>query len=69
MMEKAYSAWYDHLTGSAILFHRLGVLIRADRSGSLVGLMVLDLDHFKLVNDTFASAGDLLLKQVAGEIE
>ena len=66
----AYIAQYDHLTGLAnrTLFRdRLEQsLVRTKRGGTLMALLVLDLDRFKAVNDTLGhGAGDLLLKKVA----
>ncbi|MCL6628292.1 MAG: EAL domain-containing protein [Armatimonadetes bacterium] len=63
-------AHHDTLTGlpNRLLFSdRLTQsIIRASRDKNLVGLVFLDLDRFKLVNDTLGhSAGDKLLKQVA----
>ena len=63
-------AYYDLLTGipNRILFHdRLQqALAQARRDSLRLGLLYLDLDGFKNVNDTFGHAcGDLLLKKVA----
>lgn len=42
---------------------------RADRHGTKVALMMFDLDHFKLINDTHGHhAGDDLLKNVANKL-
>ncbi len=70
----SYLAQYDHLTNLAnrsLFRDRLEqALARADRKGSLVTLMFLDLDGFKAINDTLGhSSGDELLKEVARRIE
>jgi diguanylate cyclase (GGDEF)-like protein/PAS domain S-box-containing protein len=63
-------AFYDPLTGlpnRRLLLDRLQqVLIAGARQGSLHALMLIDLDHFKTLNDTLGhQTGDLLLQEVA----
>jgi diguanylate cyclase (GGDEF)-like protein/PAS domain S-box-containing protein len=67
-------AHYDVLTGlpNRTSFHTEfeNALIHAQRHGSQVALLFLDLDHFKLINDASGHpAGDDLLKQVARRLE
>jgi diguanylate cyclase (GGDEF)-like protein/PAS domain S-box-containing protein len=69
-----HEALHDRLTGlpNRTLFHdRLGqALSRAARSGSKIAVMVLDLDGFKLVNDSLGDAvGDELLVKLPPRLE
>ena len=65
-----HTAFHDHLTGIA---NRLyfkdqleAALARGRRNGNLVGLMMLDLNKFKKINDAWGhTVGDLVLKEVA----
>ena len=66
----AYLANYDSLTGlpnRALFRDRLAeAMKRARRNGRQMGLMFLDLDRFKDVNDSLGhAAGDLLLQHVS----
>lgn len=67
-------AYYDTLTGlpnRVLLNDRMSQSLRqADRNKELVGVCFLDLDKFKLVNDTYGhKVGDLLLIEVAQRIQ
>jgi diguanylate cyclase (GGDEF)-like protein/PAS domain S-box-containing protein len=68
-----HQATHDNLTGLAnrtLLHDRIAQSIAfARRSNRSVAVMLLDLDHFKHVNDAFGhSAGDDLLKEVANRL-
>ena len=59
----------DSLTGLANRFTLHGALRAAIAQRRLVALLALDLDHFKLVNDTLGhAAGDQLLQTVAARL-
>lgn len=67
----AHSALHDELTGlpnRALISARLGAAQeRSAESGCHIGLMLIDLDNFKDVNDSLGhQAGDRLLEEVAG---
>jgi diguanylate cyclase (GGDEF)-like protein/PAS domain S-box-containing protein len=66
----AYLAYHDQLTGlgnRAMLSERLTAAVaRAARAGTGVGLLCVDIDDFKLVNDSLGHAvGDELLGAIA----
>jgi diguanylate cyclase (GGDEF)-like protein len=66
----AYQAFHDTLTGlpnRALLLDRLSVVLaRAARHGAEAGILFLDLDQFKVLNDSLGHAvGDQLLIAVA----
>lgn len=66
----SYQAYHDILTDlpNRVLFRdRLNLaMLQAKRNGNELALMFIDLDRFKLVNDTLGHAvGDVLLQQAA----
>jgi diguanylate cyclase (GGDEF)-like protein/PAS domain S-box-containing protein len=68
-----FTAEHDPLTGlpNRILLNDrfLQAKARAERKGLRVGMLFLDLDGFKQVNDTHGHAlGDLLLQRIAGRL-
>ncbi|MBS1228616.1 MAG: diguanylate cyclase [Proteobacteria bacterium] len=70
----AYLAYHDVLTGlpnRALFRDRVGLaMVQAKRSGMKAATMFVDLDRFKLANDTFGhQKGDELLKEVARRLQ
>jgi diguanylate cyclase (GGDEF)-like protein/PAS domain S-box-containing protein len=70
----AYQAYHDILTElpNRVLFKdRLGLaLLQAKRNESSLAVVFIDLDRFKIVNDTLGhSVGDELLKQAAARLK
>jgi diguanylate cyclase (GGDEF)-like protein/PAS domain S-box-containing protein len=66
----AFQAFHDYLTqlpNQRLFKDRLEMaIVHEKRHGGMVGVMFIDLDRFKVVNDTYGhSAGDELLKSVA----
>ena len=69
-----YQAYHDQLTSlpNRTLFHdRLGqAMVQAKRHGQSMAVMFLDLDRFKVVNDTLGhQIGDALLQAVAQRLK
>src|SRR6267143_191674 len=74
LAEQVRLAHYDRLTRlptRALLSDRLShAIARADRSGSLLGVMILDLDNFKEINDALGQAvGDQVLTEAARRLQ
>jgi len=73
-MELEHRARYDALTGLAnrtLLMEKVGeALARLRRLGEEFSILMLDLDRFKTVNDSFGHpVGDLLLKEVGHRLQ
>jgi len=69
-----YLAQYDHLTGlvnrSLFRDRLVQAMARCKRAHQSIGLMLLDLDRFKTVNDAFGhDMGDELLKAVSERLK
>ncbi|MEL7609292.1 MAG: EAL domain-containing protein [Bacillota bacterium] len=65
-----YLAYYDHLTGlpnRTLFTDRVTQAIHlAKRSAKFIGVMFIDIDSFKAINDTMGhSSGDLLIREIA----
>ena len=69
-----YAAYHDPLTGlpnRSLFSDRLTVaLAQAQRQDELVGVVLIDMDHFKLLNDSWGhTTGDELLQEVANRLK
>ncbi len=68
-----YQAWHDPLTGLAnreLFFQRLSAALSDETPGAQVGLCFLDLDGFKVINDSFGhEVGDGVLVAVAQRLD
>jgi diguanylate cyclase (GGDEF)-like protein len=69
-----FEAMHDSLTGllnrGAVLEQLTKELVRASRRGSPVSVLMGDLDHFKVINDTHGhAAGDAVLRETARRLK
>ncbi len=73
-LRRLYLAYHDSLTGlpnRAQFMEELGrELAHAQRADNIIALLMLDLDHFKQINDTMGhAAGDQVLKEVSRRLK
>lgn len=71
--QMAYLAYHDELTGlyNRNMFHRQlnEALTRLNEEDSSIAVILMDLDHFKMINDTMGHhVGDLVLQHVAKQL-
>jgi diguanylate cyclase (GGDEF)-like protein len=71
---KAYQALHDDLTGlpnRSLFYDRLDqALLEGKRKSTKVGIMLLDLDRFKEINDSLGHhIGDVLLRQIGPRVK
>jgi two-component system, cell cycle response regulator len=69
-----FEAMHDSLTGllnrGAVIEQLNKELVRASRRGSPVAVLMGDLDHFKIINDTHGhAAGDAVLREAARRLK
>lgn len=69
-----YMATHDSLTGlpNRVMFNQMvnAIIETAERYGRSFGVLFVDLDRFKIINDTLGhEAGDLLLKEIAERLK
>jgi two-component system, cell cycle response regulator len=69
-----FEAMHDSLTGllnrGAVLEQLTKELVRASRRGAPVAVLMGDLDHFKVINDTHGhAAGDAVLRETARRLK
>jgi len=69
LIDTAYAAEHDHLTGAlsrrAFFEAAARELARAQRHDSGLGILLVDADHFKRINDTYGhAAGDQVLRDL-----
>jgi diguanylate cyclase (GGDEF)-like protein len=69
-----FEAMHDSLTGllnrGAVLEQLSKELVRASRRGAPVSVLMGDLDHFKIINDTHGhAAGDAVLREAARRLK
>ncbi len=67
-----HMAYHDPLTGLPNRWHffeQLNAVLMKNRTTQAAAVFMLDLDHFKIINDTLGhAAGDLLIKEVAAAL-